>query len=172
MQEYWFFDGCEHQATIKLEGASCWCWAVQEIRGKAGLPHGNQTGYHIRIQRSESIFVSTESCPLGGGNENFEVSEESSRKRTSLFRSWTHLSSMFLRCGLVRVPFWWEIDHMILSFLNKILISWKSKNYSVVSQSSAVSEYNDKWDISVNLNQIFIDRDWFPLRVSHETIWW
>jgi len=52
-----------------------------------------------------SQFLSTPSHPLGGGNKNFEESEESSRERASLFRSEIHSSSRLLQCRLGRVSF-------------------------------------------------------------------
>jgi len=70
------------------------------------LPNSYQIGHHIHSQYSQSDFVGAEDYPLRGGNKDFEVSEENSRERTSLFRSWTHSSSKFLRCRLGRVTFW------------------------------------------------------------------
>ena len=56
-------------------------------RRLVGKLDSDQTGYHIRSLRCKIVFVSTKVYPLGGSNEVFEVSEESSKKRTSLFRS-------------------------------------------------------------------------------------
>jgi len=35
-----------------------------EVSGKIELHDSDQTGHHIRSQRSESVFVSTEDYPL------------------------------------------------------------------------------------------------------------
>ena len=60
------------------------------------LSDGDQNKHHIRSQCGESIFASTKDYSLGGGNEGFEISEENFRERTSLFRSWTYSSNMFV----------------------------------------------------------------------------
>jgi len=106
MQEYWFSNGCEYETVTRSGRASWECWEAQEIGVETELLNSNQTGYHICNQRSESIFVSTEDYPLGGGNEKFEVSEESIRERASLFRSGIQSSSRVLRCRLGKVSFW------------------------------------------------------------------
>jgi len=59
---------------------------VHEIDRKTELSDGDQTERQIRSQQGESVFVSTEDYSLAGGNEDFVVSEESSRE-SSLFRS-------------------------------------------------------------------------------------
>ena len=59
----------------------------KEIGEKNRTTYGDQTEHHIRNQCSESVFVSTKDYPLGSGNEDFEVPEESSRERASLFRN-------------------------------------------------------------------------------------
>ena len=51
------------------------------------------------------FFIGTENYRLEDGNEDFELREESSRERASLFRSWTHRSSKVLRCKLGSVSF-------------------------------------------------------------------
>jgi len=78
---------------------------VQEIGKKTDQPDGDGTGHHIHNQCGELVFISTEDYSLANRNENFEVSEESSREKTSLSRSWAHSNSRFLRCGLGMVPF-------------------------------------------------------------------
>jgi len=84
MQEYRFSDACEHEAAIRSGGASWECWKVQEIGAETELTDEDQTGRHIRNQCSESVFVSTKDYHLGGGNEEFEVFEESSREGFSI----------------------------------------------------------------------------------------
>jgi len=54
------------------------------LMGKLNYDH---IGYHFRSQYSESVFFSIEDYLLGDGNEDFEVSEESSKESASLFRS-------------------------------------------------------------------------------------
>ena len=69
---------------------------VQKIGGETELPDDDKIRHHIHNQRGDSVFVSTEDYSLGDSNEDFEVSEESFIEMASLFRSWTHLSSMLL----------------------------------------------------------------------------
>ena len=59
---------------------------MQEISGKTELPDSDQTGHHLHNQHGGSVFISTKDYQLGG-NEDLEVSKESSMERTFLFRS-------------------------------------------------------------------------------------
>ena len=78
---------------------------VQVIGEKIDQLDGDQTGHHIHNQCGELVFISTENYSLANRNENFEISEESSREKTFLSRSWAHSNSGFLRCGLGMVSF-------------------------------------------------------------------
>lgn len=57
------------------------------IGGETKLPDHDQTKHHIRSQCSKLAFVNTKDYPFGGGNEDFEVYEESSKERASLMQT-------------------------------------------------------------------------------------
>ena len=57
------------------------------------------------VSMVNQFFVNIKDYSPGSVNEDFEISEESSRKRTFLFRLWTHSSSRFLRYALGRMLF-------------------------------------------------------------------
>jgi len=172
MHKYWFSDGCEHEAAT-ISGKHSWgCWEVQEIDEKTELPDDDQTGHQIYSQCGESIFVTTESYPLRGSNENFEVSEESSKEKALLFKLWTYPSSMPIWCRLSRVPFWQEVDHRILcrSWRKYCVMNKQESECDLWIQWKVRVEGDDKCDIKANLDQRFIDRHLVSPRVSHETI--
>jgi len=102
MQEYWFSDGCEHEAAkrsfMRILGCTGYWW-------KTELPDNDQIGYHIRSPHSELVFISTEDYPLEGGNKNFEISEESSKYRASLFILGTHPVAGFSDAYCTECPF-------------------------------------------------------------------
>ena len=103
---------------------------VQEIGGNTDLPDSDETGHHS--QRGELVFVSTEDYSLVGRNKDFEVSKESSGKRT-LFRSCTHSSSSFAYTNWTGCPFDRRSTTGYCVFLGGNLLSWKRKKQSMIS---------------------------------------
>ena len=123
------------------------------------LPEGDQIGHHIRSQCSESVFVSTEDYLLRGGNEDFEIHEESSMERASLFRSWTHQTSWLFRCRLDSAFLIGQPQDIVCFFKETLCHEKQEAEYGLSVQYRVEVQGDGKCNIKANLDQKSIDKD-------------
>ena len=163
MQKYWFSDGCEHVLPDQkelLDNVGRYKRLVKKLN-------------FLTVTRSNITFtISVVSQPLSAPRTtHLEIVMrilrylKKSPGRGVLYSDQIQPSSGFSDADWAWYPFDMRSTTRYRIFLGENLVSWKNKKQSVVSQSSAESEYRAMANVTLELiwNK-FIDKDWFFLK--------